>query len=169
MTNDPRSEFGPELGWRKLPAEREAELRAWLAAHPQAQADWELESALTEALERLADVPVANNFTARVVEELRRDNGRRERERKDAARPAFWPWRARWLARAAVAAVVLSAGLLGVAHIREQHRVEEYRRSVTTVSEVASLPEPEILQDFDVIRVLDQRPAPDEELLKALQ
>src|SRR5579859_3513900 len=108
MTNDPLSEFGRELGWRKLPAERESELRAWLAAHPEAQADWELENALTEGLERLADVPVASNFTARVMDEVRRDNGRRERERKDTARPSFWPWRGRWLARAAVAAVVVS-------------------------------------------------------------
>lgn len=169
MTNDPLPPSARELSWRKLSPEQQRELQAWLVAHPDAQPDWELEMALTEALENLPDAPLASNFTARVLQQAERETAKAERERQPARGSLFRLWRRHWVARAAAAAVVISASLLGVAHLREQHRVEEYRRSVASVSEVASLPSPDVLQDFDAIRALDQRAAPDEELLKALQ
>ena len=108
MTNDPRDHFPEELSWRrKLSPEQDAELRAWLAAHPEARADWEEEAALTAGLERLADVPVASNFTARVLQVVEREDVVREQE------PKWHQWLrgAHWLPRAAFAAVVVGVGL----------------------------------------------------------
>ena len=61
MTNDPIYNHLRELSWRrKLTAAEEAELRAWLAAHPEAQVDWEVEAGLNAALGALQDVPVVS-------------------------------------------------------------------------------------------------------------
>src|ERR1051325_11026338 len=62
-----------ETAWRrKLDAQEEAELRAWLQAHPEARADWETEAALTDHLSRLPQAPVPSNFTARVLQAAER-------------------------------------------------------------------------------------------------
>ena len=47
--------------------------RAHLAAHPEAQADWEAEAGLNDALGRLPDVAVSSNFTARVLQAVERE------------------------------------------------------------------------------------------------
>ena len=61
MTNDPLYHRLRELSWRrKLTDSEEAELRAWLAAHPEAQAGWEVEAELNQALGRLPDAPVSS-------------------------------------------------------------------------------------------------------------
>src|SRR5262245_52791940 len=71
-----------EASWRRrLTATEEARLQAWLAAHPEEQARWESESSLSQLLEQLPDVPVASNFTARVLQAAR----------SEAARPAARP------------------------------------------------------------------------------
>ena len=59
-------------------------MRAWLAAHPEAQADWEAEAGLSEALGQLPDAPVPSNFTARVLQSVERESAaeRRRRSRK---------------------------------------------------------------------------------------
>ncbi len=74
MSNDPTYNRLRELSWRrKLTGAEEAELRAWLAAHPDAQADWEAEAGLNAALGRLPDAPVPSNFTARVLQAVERE------------------------------------------------------------------------------------------------
>src|SRR5262245_19120401 len=66
-----------EASWRrKLTAEEEAQLRAWLVAHPEAQADWDEEALLTQQLERLPNAPLASNFTAQVMGKLELDLAR---------------------------------------------------------------------------------------------
>ena len=166
MKDNPLSSRIRELLWRRKlsPAEAE-ELRARLAADPAAQEDWEAEVRLSEALDYLPDVPLPSNFTARVLQDVERQVGARPR-------PALAGWRApqwwmRWLPRTALAAVALSASLIGVHSFWEHKRTQEYRQSVTTVSEVSSMPSPEILQNFDAIR--DLSVAPDEELLQAFR
>ena len=101
MTNDPIYNHLRELSWRrKLTGAEEAELRAWLAAHPEAQADWEAEAGLNAALGRLPDVPVPSNFTARVLQAA-------EREAAAELRRPGWKWRVwprlRWLPKVAFA------------------------------------------------------------------
>ncbi len=151
-----------ELSWRrKLTREEESALRSWLSAHPEAQADWELEAALNESMGAMPDVPVPSNFTARVLQAV---------EREEAA-PAgsvqsLWT-RLRWLPRLAFAGVVLCAGLLSYQQI-QVHQNRERMRAVEVVSNMSSLPGPDELKDFNAIQALNQTPA-DEDLLAALK
>jgi|WetSurMetagenome_2_1015567.scaffolds.fasta_scaffold307125_1 anti-sigma factor RsiW len=156
-----------ETNWqRRLTPAEEAELSAWLAAHPEAASDWQEELALTEALHRLPDVPVASNFTARVVAAALQEPATETRKR---------PWLelrnwslARWLPRVAFGLVIGFAGFLSFQQLHEvQH--QKIARSVSVLSEVASVPGPEALRDFEAIRVLDASPAADEELLRLFQ
>jgi len=167
MTNDPTYERLRELSWRRrlTPGEVE-ELRAWLAAHPGAQADWEAEAGLSEALGHLADAPVPSNFTSRVLQNVERESA--AELRRGSHKWQFW-LRARWLPRVAVAAVILVAGVLSYEQVTQANRRAEYARSVAAVSKVASLPRPEVLEDFDAIRVSNPTPVADEELLAALK
>ena len=167
MTNNPLYNQLRELSWRrKFTATEAAELQAWLAAHPEALADWEAEAGLNEGLGRLADAPVASNFTARVLQAVERDAAA-ELGRQGRKWQVWRRWR--WLPKAAFAAVVLSAGLVSYQQVAKAARRVEYARSVAVVSEVASLPGPDVLKDFDAIRVLNPTPPADEELLAALK
>jgi anti-sigma factor RsiW len=166
MTNDPIYNRWRELSWRRhLTGAEEAELRAWLAARPGAQADWDTEARLNAALGRLPDVPVPSNFTARVLQAVEREAAA-ELRRGERKRP-FWR-RLRWLPRAAFAAMVLGAGLVSYRQIQAA-RFAEYAHSVVAVSDVSSLPGPEILKDFDAIRASNPTSLPDEQLLAVLQ
>jgi anti-sigma factor RsiW len=166
MTNDPLYHHLRELSWRrKLTPAEAAELQAWLAAHPEARENWEAEAGLNEALGRLPDAPVASNFTARVLQAVERETASERRRRQRKWRFAEW---LRWLPRAAVAMVILGVGLISFQRVRSPH----YRslvQSVAAVSRVSSLPSPEILEDFDAIRVSNPTPAADEELLAVLK
>lgn len=166
MSNDPSYDHFRELNWRrKLTGDEEARLRAWLAAHPEARADWEAEAGLNAALVRLPDVPVPGNFTARVLQAA-------ERETAAGQRRTGWKWwgwpRLRWLPKVAFAAVILGAGLFSYRQFQAA-RLREYGSSVAAVSDVSSLPSPEILKDFDAIRASNPPTLPDEQLLAALQ
>ena len=166
MTNDPIYNQLREQGWRrKLTDAEEAELRAWLAAHPEAQADWDAEAGLNPALGRLPDVPVPSNFTARVLQAVEREAA--AELRRGERKWQFWR-RLRWLPRVAFAALVLGAGLVSYRQFQAA-RFAEYAHSVAAVSDVSSLPSPEILKDFDAIRASNPTPLPDEQLLAVLQ
>jgi len=166
MTNDPLYLKFRELGWRrKLSPTEEAELRNWLATHGQEQADWEAEARLSEALDQLPNAPVPSNFTANVLQAVQLEENAQER----ASRPrSAWWLRLRWAPKAALAALALAAGFLTYLHGQTVRRAE-LRDSVVRVSAVKSLPSPEVLRDFDVIRTLDQTPPADEQLLTLLQ
>jgi anti-sigma factor RsiW len=150
---------------RDLTASEQAELRAWLEQHPEAHADWEAERQLNSALGRLPDVPVATNFTARVLQEI-------ERDAAVVTRPgAGWSWR-RLFPRAAFAAVGALALVAAIAlGFRQRERIEARRmaQSVVVVSAVSALPSPEALQDFDAILQLSPGPRPDTALLALLE
>jgi anti-sigma factor RsiW len=154
-----------EKSWRgQLTPAEEASLRAWFAEHPEAERDWETDRHLTRALEKLPDVPVPGNFTARVLQAV-------DREAAGAARPrasrVTWFLRS-LLPRAAVAAVVLAAGLLTY-HEHTTAQRQELVQGVKVVSGVSSLPSPEILQDFDTIQQISTTPGPDQELIALLK
>jgi anti-sigma factor RsiW len=157
-----------EASWqRKLTAEEEAQLRGWLAAHPEKQPEWEEELALNQQLERLPTPPVASNFTAQVLGKLDLELRREERE---AARPGkFTSW---WRGLVPRFASVLLLGLLagtGIVQYRE-HQREEVADGLVHVAPFASVLQPEVLQNFDAIHHLGHVPAvSDDELLAALQ
>ncbi|HEX4265877.1 MAG TPA: hypothetical protein VH597_16205 [Verrucomicrobiae bacterium] len=154
-----------EKNWRrKLTPSEEAELRAWLAAHPGEKVDWEIEGRLTEILGRLPDVPVSSNFTARVLQAVERDAMAESRPK--ASRRA---WFLRLLLpRAAVATVLFGVGLFTY-HEHVATERAEMVQGVKVVAGVSSLPSPEILQDFDTIRQMSSTPGPDPELIALMK
>ena len=82
MNHDPTETRMRELSWRrKLTSAEQAELDAWLAAHPEAAAQWQEEAALNALLEQLPGATVPSNFTARVMQDI-------DREMVDAGREA---------------------------------------------------------------------------------
>src|SRR5258708_3148486 len=138
MMNESSLEQLREISWRrKLTPAEQARLSEWLAAHPEAQAEWETETGLNEVLAGLPNVPVASNFTARVVEAARREADGVQRSAKRSKKSViFWM---RWLPKAGLGAVVLAAGLISYNHIQSARRAE-WAQSLATVAEVPSLP-----------------------------
>lgn len=153
-----------EKRWRHpLTAAEEASVRAWLAQHPESRSDWDLETQLSETLEQLPDVPVPNNFTARVLQAI---------EREEAAPRTSSGNRLPWflrvlLPRAAVAALVVGGVLTYRGHTAAKRA--ELVQGVKVVSGVSSLPSPEILQDFDTIRQMPVSTGPDPELIALMK
>ena len=166
MSNDPFYQQLLELSWRrKLTVAEETRLRAWLAAHPEAESGWEAETALNQALARSHDLAVSTNFTARVLEAVRLEEAAVSRGR--AAERWVW-WRLSWLPKAALAALVVGSGLVSY----QNHQLTKRKAlalSVAAVSDVASLPSPDILEDFDAVRALKQTPPADVDLLALLK
>jgi hypothetical protein len=159
MGTDPFYEKLREISWRrKLTSAEERELREWLTAHPEAQEAMELEAGLTEALGKMPDIPVASNFTARVLEAVELE-AKAEARAQDSRK--IWRKLPRWLPRVASAAVVAMAGFL----VYQNHSVEAKQRAAVQRVAGIPLPSPEILTNFDAIRIVSATPAPDEQLL----
>ena len=156
METEPTYQKLRELSWRrKLNAAEERELREWLAAHPEAQEPLDLETGLTEVLAKLPDVPLASNFTARVLQAVEREA--MAQARGEQARKNWWRRLPRWLPRVASAAVVITAGLFGYQHYSKASH-ELLARQMAEFK----LPDPEILTNFEAIRIVSQTPAPDD-------
>ncbi len=162
--NDPFTKL-LEASWQRAltPAES-AELRAWLATHPEARADWEANAALSRALDNLPDAPVPSNFTARVLQAAELEQAARQRDTKTKL-PRSW---LAWLPKAAVAAVFVVMSLMAFREASYQKQ-QRFARSLKTVTAVAALPGPEVLQDFEAIQQLSPTRPPDLELLALLQ
>ena len=162
MNLDPVYRRLRESSWRRpLTESEQAELRAWLAAHPETQAEWEVETNLSAILQQLPDAPVPSNFTARVLQVV-------EREATGAARRPGFRWARRWrvfLPRAAAAAVLMGVGWFAY----HRHTLSREAEVVGIVAAVREVPRPELLEDFEAIRRLGPTPGPDEELLALLQ
>ena len=162
--NDPFNKLR-EAGWqRKLTPAEEVELQNWLAAHPEARDDWETEAALSRVLDRLPEIKVSSNFTARVLEAVELESAAVARA-ADSKRK--WFWRS-FLPKTAFASVFLIMGVMAVREARLE-KSQRLAKSVAAVSQVASLPGPDVLKDFDAIQQLNRSPAPDTELLALLQ
>jgi len=150
-------------GKRELTPEEESRLEGYFAESPGARAAWEEERALSRALRALPDLPVSSNFTSRVLQEIDRD----ERQAERRARPWFqvlWP-RLGW------ATAVVLGGVLVFQHraAKEDLLVSGLARVSQEMQQLKQLPEPELLQDFEVIERLSQAAPSDDELLAALQ
>ena len=134
-----------------------ARLERWLAANPADQAEWE---ALDHLLATLPDTPVATNFTARVLDEVRR---------AETAHPALGQaWWQRLLAPqfrpvqiAAAATLAMVIGGVGYQSHLNQSRAE----MAAAVASIAEFP-PGFLADFEAVAQAD---AIDEELWAALK
>jgi len=140
-----------------------ARLERWLAANPAEWAEWEV---LDHLLAALPDTPVATNFTARVLDEVRC---------AEAAQPAIgqaW-WRRllvpqfRPIQIAAAAMLVMVIGGIGYQSHLNQSRAE----MAASVASIASIAEftPGFLADFEAIEAIAQADPIDEELWAALK
>jgi negative regulator of sigma E activity len=154
MENQPAN--SSEKLWRKLPegAEREALRR---------EPDMEAEARLTAALGKLADAPVATNFTSRVLAAV-------ELEDRQAARATRrrWNWRL-LLPRVAMATAVIA--FIGIGFQRysaDQHR-QEIAKSLAMVASAHTLPSVDALENLEAIERMSQSSHADGELLAALQ
>jgi hypothetical protein len=153
MENKP-SDWRETLWRRPLTAAE----RAALAAQP----DLELETRLTESLVKISDVPVASNFTARVMSAI-------ELEETRPARPGFfhWNWHAFMPRAIATAAIVAFAGLSW-----QRYEVNVQRnllvKNVAQVAAAQPLPV-EVLKNFDAIQRMSQPVDADKELLALMQ
>jgi anti-sigma factor RsiW len=156
-----------EASWRrKLTAEEEAQLRAWLAAHPEAQGDWEEESLLNQQLERLPQSPLASNFTSQVMRKLDLELAQEARERRGWRTPGWWR---SLMPRFAAALLLTVLGGTAVFQYRDYRRTQMFE-SVSRLTPVAAVLQPEIAENFDAIQQLRHVPSvSDEELLAALQ
>ena len=155
-----------ELTWRgNLSPAQQEELKAWLAAHPEERESFALDAILTASLEKLPDTSVSSNFTTRVLEQAQFE---RQVAQREANRTSF-VFRWRWLIRTATAVVLVAAAGITWKQVQSARAAEEMARSVTLVSEIPSLPNPELLRDFEVIQALNQTPPADMELLALLK
>jgi anti-sigma factor RsiW len=150
----------------RLTAPQQAQLEEYLATQPAQRTTAQEELALNQLLRQLADAPLSSNFTARVVQAARRMDG-------PGARPERPLWIqllfTRWVPRAAVAAIALSAGVLTY----QQHQLAERRelaQGLAKISQLATETPVEFLQNFEAIQRLNQAPHDrDRELIAALQ
>lgn len=166
MNPDPVLTRLREISWRReLTAAEQSELRAWLAAHPEGQADWAAESDLNALLNQLPAAPMPSNFTARVLQAVEAGPVAAERSR---VQPSGRWWRVLWPRTAFT--VVITLGLVWFAYQRhEATRRAELARSLIAVADVRSLPSPQMLADYEAIRRLSPTPGADEELLVLMQ
>lgn len=162
--NDSATQRIRELLWRrKLTNTEAAELQSLLTAHPEARADWDIESTLNQALDRLTEAPsVSTNFTALVLQAV--ESQENVRSHTDTR----WSLH-RWLPRFAVMALTLTLALAGW-HRHEVNERTAMARDVAQLGAALAASTPELTQDFESIRRLDDSsPKADTDLLALMQ
>ena len=160
MKNEPLPDRLRELAWRRKLTDAE---KTGLRAQPEAQADLELESRLSEALARVPDAPMPSNFTARVIQAVEREEARGARTQSPS-----WYWRV-LVPRVAVAVVVIGFAGLAYQHHEFDQRAQ-LAKDITLLAQTQPVPSVEALNNFDVIQRMSQTtPRADDELLALLQ
>jgi anti-sigma factor RsiW len=151
MNQDPVFQRLREIGWRRALTETEqAELRSWLTAHPETQAEVDSEAALNRALASTRDLTVPTNFTVRVMEAIQRDEA--AKTRSDPPERSNW-WRV-FLPRFAIASAVIVVVAIGY---RNSLAVKQtaLANAARQLAETRALPDISVMEDFETIRNLD--------------
>ena len=157
-----------EISWRrKLTPEEETQLQGWLTAHPEKQAEWELEQSLSEQLRHLSNAPLSSNFTSQVMQALDVELARQEREGRGGRN--WLQWLHKFAPRLAPVSLALVVAITFFVYHRGSNVEQQHYSKVaeTVVREVDKVPNPEILADFEAIEKLPL--TTDEDLLAALQ
>ena len=149
---------------RELTSEEESELEKSLTAHPQERTQWEEERALSRAIRFLPDVPVSSNFTSRVLQAVEMEGAREARKaRSGRGWSRFLLPRLGW---GMAVTVLVAVGL----YYRPTVRPKPEDVLVALPIDLAKLPTPDVLADFDAINQLRQASVTtDDKLLEALQ
>jgi hypothetical protein len=155
-----------ETSWqRPLTVDEEKRLREILSAAPALQAQWEQEAALNRLLGRTPQPQLSTNFTARVMEAVRKT----EHEPSLAERLTPFRWLSRnWVPRMALALAMVCCGVFSFHEYQAVHRAQ-LARELARATKMAALPPMEWMRDFDTISRLDKVSVADNELLAALQ
>jgi hypothetical protein len=155
-----------ETSWRRpLTAEEEKRLRELLSAAPPLQGRWEQEAALNRLLGGMPPPQISTNFTARVMEAVRKG----DREPSWAERLAPFPWLSRnWIPRMALTLAMVCCGVFSFHEYQAVHRAQ-LARELARATKMAALPPLEWMKDFDTISRLDKVSGADNQLLAALQ
>jgi anti-sigma factor RsiW len=162
MNQDPAYQKWREIAWRRpLSAKEQAEWRAWLAAHPEAQADVEAELLLSTTLAKLPDAPMPSNFTARVLMAVEKEEAQ---AKPTTASKTSW-WVRVLLPRLAVATVIVVIVVSGTLAYRQHLKTQQGELAAVASDLVTAQPlsDPAVLEDFEVIASLN--PMADEKLL----
>lgn len=165
MNEDPRPSLQDILQRRDLTPAEEQSLADWLARHPADAPDWAESARLALALRGMPPAPVPSNFTARVLNEVRRQTP--ASQTSTHRRPNAWSWLKpqHWIPTASILAAVAVVGW----EWHQRSGVAEFARDVAPLRVIASVPA-EVLQDFDAIQRFGEAQAPvDFELLAALE
>jgi len=163
--NQDRSDLREILCRRPLTPSEQAQLDAWLAAHPEAQADWEADAVLSAALARLPEKPAPSNLTARVLAEIEREDLATAGARKTKANWfGLGSWG--WVTRTAVVVALLGLGGWGYHH----HQQVKAAQNLVAAANTARPLSPEMLEEFDLISSLPPPfPGADMELLAVMK
>ena len=156
-----------EISWRrKLTPEEETRLQGWLAAHPDRQAEWELEQSLSEQLRHLSNAPLSSNFTSQVMQALDTELAKQEREGRGGR--TWLQWLHKLAPRLAPVSIALVVAITAFVY---HHRTNDQQQQRVADSVAAVFPADvvshEVFQDFEAVSSLP--PATDEDLLAALQ
>ena len=144
-----------EISWRRrLTPEEEIQLQSWLASHPADAHRWEAEAGLNQALERLKPVEPSSNFTSQVLRLVQLEQAQAQRKAPGAAERIvrFFTLRSRGLAWAALAILVAGIGY----HQFRENAHHQIAQGVHAFSTVATVTEPDVLEDFDAVREFSQ-------------
>lgn len=157
-----------EISWRrKLTPEEETRLQGWLAAHPDKQAEWDLEHSLSEQLRHLSNAPLSSNFTSQVMQALDAELAKQERDGQGGR--TWLQWLHKLAPRLAPVSLALVVAVTAFVYHQRTKDERQHERMVEVVTAVfpADVVSPEVFQDFEAISKLP--PATDEDLLAALQ
>ena len=169
MNQDPLAqELREKICRRPLTQAEQGQLDAWLAAHPEARADWAADAALNAALARLSEKPAPSNLTARVLAEIEREDLATAGARNTKTNFfGLGSWG--WVTRTAVVVVLLGVGGLAYRHEQKVVKVKDAQNLAAAMRTTPSLP-PELLEDFDLISSLPPPfPGADMELLSVMK
>lgn len=168
MPQDPLEPSLREALWRRpLTPGEETRLETWLAAHPEARADWAADAALNAALARLPEPPAPANFTARVLRAVEQENLAAACARSKSSRLG-WLCSWGWVPRAAAASVLALAVALAWHHSQRASEARALERFVAATG-ATPLPPPEAFEEFDAIMRIMPGPGADVTLLTLLQ
>src|SRR5580765_6440695 len=109
---------------RKLSPEEELQAQEYWAAHPEAQADWEEDVALTRQLHDLPDAPLSSNFTSLVLRAIDAEERVSQNESRPALSPRWQDWLRRFAPRMALG--VLVAGIGAAILVRQQNQDRQH-------------------------------------------
>lgn len=158
MKNGIRKQVLETLWRRELTADERALLELHLTGDEDQRLFFEEEEGLSRLLAGVSDAPLSSNFTARVLTAVQLEAARTARAGGAFGMAGSWRrfagcFRRSWTTQTAVAGLMLAVGLSAFYGIKSYHR-HQLIQTLATVTKVPTMPEIEVLQDFDAIRHL---------------